>query len=447
LGLLTVFVWPLSAQAGVEGSGDEPLIYGGLPAQVCQWPTTVLMDSGNGLCSGTLVHPELVTYAAHCPQPAVVTFGEAQGGARTVPVEHCMKNIDVIMVGPEDYAYCKLSQPVLDVPITPPVYGCEVDKLVAGAEVTIAGFGATEMGGAGTKYIATTVISAEDNGNNMILVGQNGTSAWMGDSGGPAYIQYEEDQTWHPFGIVSGGTAPGVEVQYVKMWTAIPWIEENSGVDITPCHDVNGEWAPTQDCGGFATNPASTGTWDNGCQDDDPLSGLAATCGPPAVEDFDPPLVVITAPPNGSVYPLPEGEEFANVDFTVDASDELTGIRKVWIKIQMDEMDPVELADDADNQEPYVFDGAVFPEGSYVITAIAEDLAGNLAESEPIGLAVGDVEPPDVDTGDDGGTGEDDAAGDEDGGKGCGCTSTDAHPAASLLLLGLLAVRRRRRSA
>ena len=39
-----------------------------------------------------------------------------------------------------------------------------------------------------------------------------------------------------------------------------------------------------------------------------------------------------------------------------------------------------------------------------------------------------------------------DAMGDEEGGKGCGCTSTDAHPAASLLLLGLLAVRRRRRA-
>src|SRR5688572_27429935 len=41
----------------------ESPIYGGTNVPSCGWPSAVELG---GSCSGTLVHPELVIYAAHC---------------------------------------------------------------------------------------------------------------------------------------------------------------------------------------------------------------------------------------------------------------------------------------------------------------------------------------------------------------------------------------------
>lgn len=419
---------------------EPPRIFGGEPAQPCQWPTTVSTTGGNAICTGTLVHPEIVIFAAHCSTPLTVAFGESAQGvgmARQIPVDHCKRRVDENQISPDDYAYCKLSEPVTDVPITPPVYGCELDRLERDVPVTIVGFGMSEDGPAGTKYVGETVITAMEDGNNMLLIGGNGVSAFMGDSGGPVYIQYEDDHSWHPFGIVSGGMAAGDPGQYVKMWTAVPWIEQESGVDITPCHDVDGTWNPGPDCGGFATNPGSTGDWENGCQDGDPRSGYAATCGAPAVDDDEGPSVTITAPSNGESFPGPT----ADIVVSVDASDELTGVRKVWVRIEQDGMAPMEFEQDAISELPYEFPAASFPEGAYVLTAIAEDLTGNVSESAPIGFAVGDVEPPEVE---DGETGDGDPSG-MDEQAGCGCQAGAPRTPAPLLLLGLFAIAGRRR--
>src|SRR5437868_15537919 len=83
------------------GCGGEPLastdvatsaapVVGGTPATACQWPTTVSIQG----CTATLVHPKLVTLAAHCltgaDVPTEVLFGEDDGRpARRVPVETC----------------------------------------------------------------------------------------------------------------------------------------------------------------------------------------------------------------------------------------------------------------------------------------------------------------------------------------------------------------------
>jgi V8-like Glu-specific endopeptidase len=433
----------LGSAPALAASPDDadPRIYGGQPASVCQWPTAVAMVGGGAICSGTLVHPEVVVYAAHCSLPTAVSFGESAlhvGLARSIPVDHCLRYVEEDEISPDDYAYCKLSEPVTDVPITPPVYGCELDVLVDGAQVTIAGYGETEMGDSGTKFWATTTIAAMEDGTSMMLVGGDGTSAYFGDSGGPAYIQHPQDRTWHAFGIVSGGMQPGDPGRYVKMWTAVPWIEEHSGVDITPCHDTDGSWAPTDQCRGFATNPASTGDWTNGCQDGDEPSGWSATCGPPAVEDEEAPIVTITSPTQGSSYPGP----MSQVDVTVDASDDPAGIGRVWIRVEAEGMDPIDFEDDADHVAPYEFEGAVFPEGAYLITAIAEDTAGNVAESEPVGIAVGDVEPPEVD---EGGTGGVDAGAQEDDEVGCGCKAAPRSANFGVFLLGVIALGRRRR--
>src|SRR5690349_10660077 len=67
---------------GVEvGIDQEPAIYGGSSVDTCGWPTAVYLGFSGWSCSGTLVHPNIVITAAHCPdtpngRQAVVSFGE-----------------------------------------------------------------------------------------------------------------------------------------------------------------------------------------------------------------------------------------------------------------------------------------------------------------------------------------------------------------------------------
>lgn len=430
------------AQAGepiIESPDQEPLIANGTTAENCQWPTTVLLQNSGSLCSGTLIHPEIVSTAAHCVDsgsPAEITFAEfGVQPKRSVLVDHCAYNPAYNGgVNGEDYAYCKLTQPVYDIPITPPVYGCEISILTVGRPALMVGFG-NNMGdtGAGTKRwgesIIQTPVSQE---STTVAVGTIGNAACSGDSGGPAYVQYP-DGSWHNFGIVSGGPPceQGADT-YVTLHSAIPWIEEMSGVDVTPCHDVDGTWNPTPACQGFALDPWSTEpSWSDWCAT--PTSEPAATCGEAFNADPDdvPPTVAIITPENGTSYDA----DPATFDITVEAADEGHGVKEVRLSVN----DSV-IATDA--HAPYEFNNAQFPMGSYVLVAIAEDWNGNITESAAVGIAVAD-ELPEIP--EDDGTGD----GNIDGGEGCACSSADAGPAAPLgtlaLGLGLLGLRRRRR--
>jgi len=61
----------------------------------------------------------------------------------------------------------------------------------------------------------------------------------FGDSGGPAFVQLA-DKSWRVFGIDSEGTGKscGAGDLMGVMHKAVSWIEQQSGVDITPCHDA-----------------------------------------------------------------------------------------------------------------------------------------------------------------------------------------------------------------
>ena len=82
----------------IDAPDQDPLIANGSPVAQCAWPTAVAVTSGGGLCTGTLIHPELVVYAAHCGAGnKTIRFGEnAFSGGRTAATAFCRTNMRLV---------------------------------------------------------------------------------------------------------------------------------------------------------------------------------------------------------------------------------------------------------------------------------------------------------------------------------------------------------------
>ncbi len=284
--MITCLLVALAHADELVGPSEPVGIYGGTPVAACGWPTTVFVND----CTGTLVHPRVVVLAAHCiefgGQPTEVLFGENYyEPARTVGVDNCTAHPDWQDVPPgdgaSDIAVCQLAEPVDDVAIVPILMGCETDALEVGASVTIVGFGdGSDQLGHGPKREVVTEI--QQVGADAAWVGGNGESSCYGDSGGPAYIQLT-DGSWRVFGATSGSATDDEGCGQTSIWTLVhvyaPWIEQTTGVDVTPCHDADGVWNPGEGCVGFPMSPgANAGAWNDGCSGE--VSGVAESCGP-----------------------------------------------------------------------------------------------------------------------------------------------------------------------
>ncbi|MEZ4383481.1 MAG: trypsin-like serine protease [Nannocystaceae bacterium] len=407
-------------------SADEPLafsldltpqqIYGGTDVATCGWPTTVSLE---GSCTATLVHPELVIFAAHCGSGySQIRFGESinGGGGKTVQTDFCKTYPGGNPGNGKDFAFCKLAEPVTDVQIVPILMGCETDVLKAGTEVTIVGFGNADNGPYGVKREVTTTINSIT-GQGEASIGGNGKDSCQGDSGGPVYVKLTSDNfgdaaddTWRVFGITSYGGACGGGGYYSMMHNGIQWFEEESGIDLTPCHDSEGNWAPTGACTGFPLDPgAGGGTWPQGCDYSD-VGGASTTCGAPAAPDEEPPTVTIVEPMDGAEYPGPSQE----LTFIIEAEDIGWGIKEVVLLINGEEVG-------SDSAAPYEFP-ATMPSGQWWIGAKAVDFADNLAYAEEIAIGVGMPAPVPDDSGTTGSDGETESG---TGGSGSGTGGTD----------------------
>jgi hypothetical protein len=273
----------------------QPVV-GGEATPTCAWPTAVYF--GTLGCTGTLVHPRLVTLAAHCLESDRGTpervflgdLGDSNGPGRLVPVERCEKRDWAN--DREDMAYCVLEEPV-DAAIIPIMYGCELDLLQAGEVATLVGFGyveaTTPSPGDRKRWTQAPIVEVRE---KTIDVGEPGHSNCFGDSGGPAYFQMP-DGSWRVFGATSTTyEVDGVPCRREGTWALtphyVPWIEETSGLDVTPCHRTDGTWHPGPDCGYVPLNPeVSTGTWEQLCHETESLSGPLSTCGEPFTSPVD----------------------------------------------------------------------------------------------------------------------------------------------------------------
>ncbi len=477
--LWTGSAWAAGPQELAEASHPQG-IYGGTEVAACGWPTTVSME---GSCTATLVHPQVVIFAAHCGGGYnQIWMGEdINNPTRTLKPEFC-RTFSGNQSG-TDFAFCKLSEPVLDVPIVPVLMGCETELLQPGQEVTIVGFGNADNGPYGIKREVTTTINNIQ--GNEAFIGGNGKDSCQGDSGGPVYIKLA-DGTWRVFGITSYGGQCGTGGFYSLMHNGMQWFEQESGIDITPCHNSDGTWQPGAGCLQFPTDPGpGGGSWPS-CGGGALSSGPSMTCGAPQAPDTTPPTLTIVDPVDGQEF---MGDGGAQVKVIVDAQDIGWGIKEVQLLVNGEA-----IPGGLDQFAPYEFP-LKFPSGGYCLGATGVDFGGNPAEAEEVCIGVNqpapvpEPPPPPATTGESesgsegegGGEGDseglpttgdteqppttsagepttlsggftsatatDTGPGEDEGDEGCGCRSGHA-PGDSLLALaglGLLALTRRRR--
>jgi MYXO-CTERM domain-containing protein len=412
---LAAFLIPAAAFAGELTSGNEdPRIWGGQNVTTCGWPTTVHVANGGSWCTGTLVHPRVVVYAAHCgASNTTIRFGENVNTARTVNEQFCQINPGWSGAAGDqgrDWAFCVLAEDV-PLPITPIAYGCESQQLFDGMPVALVGFGNNSgSSGSGTKrWGMATMYGLNWSTNEVNSGGDGGPTVCSGDSGGPMFAQLA-DGAWRAVGIAStknSGTCDSAGGTHSLMAGAVPWIESASGVDITPCHDVNGNWDPGPSCTGFLTSGAAgSGTYNSWCSGTG-ASGWSATCGPGFGNESEsnPPTVSIADPYDGQFFPEVE----VTVPILVDAVDDSGFIENVQLEING------MLIPDLDEEEPWQFSNVTFPTGTWELRAHAMDFWGNVGSSSAITIYVGDMPPESTTTG-----GGEETGGGETGGSGTG---------------------------
>lgn len=266
-----------------ETTFDESPIIGGALSTECGWPSTVRV-TGSSTCTGTLIHPRIVTTAAHClantQAQATVSFG-TRGAAGTFNlVGRCRAGArgQTGVNSGRDWAYCVIPEDarVAKLPVTPPLVGCEAQRyLKPGASVWMVGYGNTSYSaGAGRKReVELRLNTINPLGANTLNVGDRVEGGCYGDSGGPVYTRLVDasgrDFGFRVIGSVSGPGQPtnrqcrcNCGTTLVNIAQHVAAIEANEGIDVTPCTDARGAWAPGPNCRAFPADPQrATGTY------------------------------------------------------------------------------------------------------------------------------------------------------------------------------------------
>jgi hypothetical protein len=337
----------------------------------CGWPSAAAVWSGPAQCSGVLVHPQVAVIDPTCfewsPGSLVLQLGDDEA-AQAFSVE-----VDPGACQFQDgIGFCVLPGEV-PVPVAPILAGCELLELEVGDSVQLVGFGTHEEGTFSTQKRSGAAEVDSIAPTAIFVVGDH--APCTGDSGSPAFLQLE-DGSWRTVGIALTGSCANPS-GYRLLTPMIPWIEEASGIDVSPCHDAEGSPELGPACAGFyAGGAGGEGTWDDFCAAA-PVGGDGGVCS----DDARPPSVQIVTPAAGTDYDAGP----VAIELEVIADDAAgAGVRDVRLAVEG------QLLEDAATEAPYVFP-LVVPEGEWSIVAVARDWAGNEAESEPLVLRVGEV--------------------------------------------------------
>jgi len=238
----------LGASSATAGGLEAPVV-GGTPVPSGRWPEVAAVLLREGLCSGTLVAPDVVLTAAHC----------VDGG----PLEVVLDSVDFARSGGErirvawsraypswesryDAGVLVLEHPARTKPGRVAARCTAREEVYPGQSVTVVGFGVTgasvteentrlhegtmQITDASCYYDTACRESIAPDGEFM--AGGRGVDACFGDSGGPVYLDAPDGPAL--IGIVSRGTSlPGVPCGgggiYVRADRVASWVERVTG--------------------------------------------------------------------------------------------------------------------------------------------------------------------------------------------------------------------------
>lgn len=403
LGLQPSLVEPQKTTSGDAILFSDDRVVGGSRVKSCHWPATLFIFAKKGEkafgCTASLVHPEIIITAGHCikgTDEVKIASGDGFYGDDKATLK--WRKQKYCRIHPQwkdnkndrgkDFAYCKLAEPVLDIPPTPILMGCELDALVKDMDVTVVGYGNIDPSGKPANTAKHEIITKYRGISEYqeALVGLPGKGPLTGDSGGPVYLKlpadkFGEDAGWRVFGVTSvsarfkanGEGYFGLMHRYVKI------VEQDSGIDITPCTDADGKWNPTSDCKSAPLEPhKASGDWVKGCTSA-PSGGFIASCGDP-YRDKEAPKVQIESPKDDEVFELGD-----KIKVVVKATDD-DKIKSLVLKVGGTEIDKAKEVSDSS----YTFVLENLKEGEHELVAVATDRSKNEGKSETLKLVVKD---------------------------------------------------------
>ncbi len=417
----------VAAEPGLTDSPRTQQIYGGNETEQCAWPSVAYLTIDGAACTGTLVHPQIVLTAAHCvpgDATATVRFGErANTAVQLADTEFCRANPAFTNTADgTDYAFCKLATPITNIPVTPIAFGCEETVVSPGRSVTHVGFGNDENGDSGRKKFVSLQLQSIT-GVGELITGSGGNGICSGDSGGPVMVQLSSalggDDSWRVIGIhswaqmaeqgVCGGSAGSTMAS-----SAIPFIEAESGIDVTPCFAPDGSWDPTWGCQGFPIDPAAGGEGSyNAMCATGPLAGFSEVCGAPLTDfpDDVAPALQVVSPMGDQTFEVDAGGH-ADLHIEANADDgDGWGIASVELQIVPEDG---EMVTQSATVPPFRWNTS-FPAGGYNLKLVATDNAGNQTDSGWIAVGVGAAPPDAPPGGEETGTGSEGAESTGDG--------------------------------
>lgn len=360
----------------------QPVLHG-RRAEDCEWPAVAAL----GTCSGVLVHPRVVVYAAHCgsSMEEVRFGGDANNPILTVATSFC-RALPASQLGDgSDLAACVLAEPAEGIEPARILAGCELAALQEGAAVTMVGFGADGPHGVfGTQRTGVSTIASV---GDELLLDSRGVDTCHGDSGGPLFLEYEEpDGTVAPrvVGITSAGTSTECGTgmsHYVNLTRKLSWLEEATGADVTPCFEGSG-WAPNPQCRALVPRPTQGPSGEKG--GDPPRcegpaeAALLETCGDPFHRPSDhkaPSLSLISPKIKALEQEIGPEEGYIEFKLRAKATDGGWGVRAVSFTLLGE--NGSEEFERVDEIPPYEIPVFRVPPGRFTLKIRAQDHAGN----------------------------------------------------------------------
>jgi hypothetical protein len=182
-----------------------PNLINGKEAKNGEFPEVVYISMNGGRCTATIVGPRVIVTAAHCGEngeTAQFQIGQTIYKAK-------LTRSPIYQEGNPDKDH-DISLGLIDKDVTGIKFASVGGKAQTGTDITLAGYGCTQVGGSGgndgiLRYADSTITRFA--GFDMESKKQGGGALCFGDSGGPAFTKLSNPVSEHHFllGVNSKG--------------------------------------------------------------------------------------------------------------------------------------------------------------------------------------------------------------------------------------------------